>query len=66
MEEWEVYPRAAAAAAVEIVNEGLARVSTTYREELERAREIIAKARASMERLMSEGLIREIPAEFVR
>jgi len=66
MEEWEVYPRAAAAAAVEIVNEGLARVSTTYREELERAREIIAKARASMERLMREGLIREIPAEFVR
>jgi malate dehydrogenase (oxaloacetate-decarboxylating) len=66
MEEWEVYPRAAAAAAVEIVNEGLARVSTTYREELERAREIIAKARASMEKLMREGLIREIPAELVR
>jgi Malic enzyme len=66
MEEWEVYPRAAAAAAVEIVNEGLARVSTTYREELERAREIIAKARASMEKLMRDGLIREIPTELVR
>ena len=66
MEEWEVYPRAAAAAAVEIVKEGLARVTTTYNEELERARSIIAKSRASMEKLMKEGLIRELPAELMR
>jgi malate dehydrogenase (oxaloacetate-decarboxylating) len=66
MEEWEVYPRAAAAAAVEIVNEGLARVNTTYNEELERARNIISKSRASMEKLMKEGLIRELPAELIR
>lgn len=66
MEEWEVYPRAAAAAAVEIVKEGLARVTTTYNEELERARSIIAKSRASMEKLMKEGLIKELPAELMR
>ncbi|ABW01219.1 NAD(P)-dependent malic enzyme [Caldivirga maquilingensis] len=66
MEEWEVYPRAAAAAAVEIVKEGLARVTTTYNEELERARSIIAKSRASMEKLMREGLIKELPAELMR
>lgn len=66
MEEWEVYPRAAAAAAVEIVNEGLARVNTTFREEHERAREIILRARLSIEKLVKEGLIKDIPAELIR
>ncbi|MFP3230949.1 MAG: NADP-dependent malic enzyme, partial [Caldisphaera sp.] len=35
MEEWEVYPRVAAAVAVKAVEQGFARKTTTYKEELE-------------------------------
>jgi malate dehydrogenase (oxaloacetate-decarboxylating) len=57
MEEWEVYPRVAAAIAVRAVEEGVARRTTTYKEELERAREIIGNARKKVEVLFERGLI---------
>jgi len=57
MEEWEVYPRVAAAIAVRAVEEGVARKTTTYKEELERAREIIGNARKKVEVLFERGLI---------
>jgi len=57
MEEWEVYPRVAAAIAVRAVEEGVARRTTTYKEELERAREIISNARKKVEVLFERGLI---------
>jgi len=57
MEEWEVYPRVAAAIAVKAVEEGVARRTTTYKEELERAREIIGNARKKVEVLFERGLI---------
>ncbi|MFP3172309.1 MAG: malic enzyme-like NAD(P)-binding protein, partial [Acidilobus sp.] len=57
MEEWEVYPRVAAAIAVKAVEEGVARKTTTYREELERAREIIGTVRQKIDALIDRGLI---------
>jgi len=57
MEEWEVYPRVAAAIAVRAVEEGVARKTTTYKEELERAREIIGNARKKVDVLFERGLI---------
>jgi Malic enzyme len=57
MEEWEVYPRVAAAIAVRAVEEGVARRTTTYKEELERAREIIGNARKKVDVLFERGLI---------
>ncbi|ADL19383.1 Malate dehydrogenase [Acidilobus saccharovorans 345-15] len=57
MEEWEVYPRVAAAVAVKAVEEGVARRTTTYREELERATEIIGTVRQKINALLDKGLI---------
>jgi len=57
MEEWEAYPRVAAAIAVKAVEEGVARRTTTYREELERAREIIGTVRQKIDALIDRGLI---------
>ena len=64
MEEWEVYPRVAAAVAVKAVEEGLARKTTTYKEELERARRIIGLTREKYETLWSKGLIPKPPVDY--
>ena len=61
MEEWEVYPRVAAATASKAVEQGLARVPLTYKEELEHARAIIEESRRKLEALWRAGLIREPP-----
>ncbi len=60
MDEWELYPRVAAAVAVKAVEQGVARRTTTYREELEFAREIIATTREKYARLVEAGLIERI------
>jgi malate dehydrogenase (oxaloacetate-decarboxylating) len=57
MDEWEVFPREAAAVAVKAVEEGLARIPTTYDEELKRAEEIIRRSRDLTQNMMSEGFI---------
>jgi len=49
MEEWDLYPRVAAAVAVKAVEQGVARRTTTFEEELERARRIIAPYKANAE-----------------
>ncbi len=64
MEEWEVYPRVAAAVATKAVEEGLARKTTTFKEELERAREIIGLTRTKYLKLWGEGLIRKPPVDY--
>jgi malate dehydrogenase (oxaloacetate-decarboxylating) len=57
MEEWEVFPREAAAVAVKAVEQGVARLTTTYDEEFERASQIIRQAREMTQLLMREGFI---------
>jgi malate dehydrogenase (oxaloacetate-decarboxylating) len=58
MEEWDVYPREAAAAAYEACLEGLARKKTSKEKEYEHAKEIISIARRKFEQLKISGLIR--------
>ena len=57
MEEWEVYPRVAAAVAVKAVEQGFARKTTTYKEELDRARKIISNTREKIKLLWEREYI---------
>jgi malate dehydrogenase (oxaloacetate-decarboxylating) len=57
MDEWEVFPREAAAVAVQAVKEGLARTPLTYEEELKNAEEIIRRSRGLTTHMMEEGFI---------
>jgi malate dehydrogenase (oxaloacetate-decarboxylating) len=61
MEEWEVYPRVAAAVAEWLSRNGMARIPTTYEEEVERARAIIARARRVLEEMVRNELVKPIP-----
>ncbi len=61
MEEWHLYPRVAAAVAVKAVEQGVARKTTTYREELERAEEIIRRSREKHDLMLERGLIERPP-----
>jgi len=64
MEEWDFYPRVAAAVAVKAVEQGVARKSTGWKEEYERAREIIATAKLMIETLFGKGLIRNLLSDL--
>jgi malate dehydrogenase (oxaloacetate-decarboxylating) len=57
MDEWEVFPREAAAVAVKAVEQGLARIPMTYDEELKNAENIIRRSRNLTEHMMQEGFI---------
>lgn len=59
MDEWEVFPREAAAVAAKAVEQGIARVSTTQDEEYQRAASIIKDARDLTRMMMDEGFIAE-------
>ncbi|MEM1954292.1 MAG: NADP-dependent malic enzyme [Nitrososphaerota archaeon] len=61
MEEWEVYPRVAAAVADWLSRNGLARKPTTYEDEVERAKNIIGRARRVLEEMVRTELVRPIP-----
>ena len=63
MEDWTLYPRVAASIAVKAVEEGHARRSLSYNEELERASEIISNARRKVEKLVEAGLIRVLEGD---
>ena len=58
MDEWEAYARVAAAVASKTVSLGLARKTTTYNEELERAMYIIHNAREKWRHLWDAGLFK--------
>ncbi len=64
MEEWEAYAREAAAVAVKAVELGIARRTTTYKEEFERASIIIRMAREKWAKLWEAGLIAKPPEVF--
>ncbi|MCE4607812.1 MAG: malate dehydrogenase, partial [Caldisphaeraceae archaeon] len=59
MEEWEIYPRIAASVATKAVEQGLARKTTTYKEELERAGEIIELSRRKLNMAYEMGMIKD-------
>ncbi len=63
MDDWEVFPREAAAVAMKAIEQGIARIHTTYEEEFERASTIIRSAREMTDMLMREGFIPEAPED---
>lgn len=64
MEEWEVFPREAAAVGMKAVEEGVAlRTDVTREQLLKEAEETIRNARSSVQLLMKEGYIPEYKEE---
>jgi len=63
MDDWEVFPKEAASVAMKAVEQGLARVETTYEDEYKLAMQIIQRSRSMTKRMMEEGFIPEPPAD---
>ncbi|GAB4475892.1 MAG: NADP-dependent malic enzyme [Anaerolineales bacterium] len=61
MDDWEVFPREAAAVAMKAQEQGVARVSKTYQELYEHAHKIIKRSRELTQMMMKEGFIAEAP-----
>jgi malate dehydrogenase (oxaloacetate-decarboxylating) len=57
MDDWEVFPREAAAVAAKAVEQGLAGKPATYVEEYERAAKIIKRSRDLTQSMMEDGSI---------
>jgi malate dehydrogenase (oxaloacetate-decarboxylating) len=57
MDEWEVYPRIAAATGMKAQEQGLAKLTVSREALLQRAYDTIKSARAATELMMKEGLI---------
>jgi len=61
MDEWEVFPREAAAVAMKAQEQGLARIQLSYDELLQNAKTIIKRSRDLTQTMMREGFIPEAP-----
>jgi malate dehydrogenase (oxaloacetate-decarboxylating) len=61
MDDWEVFPREAAAVAVKAQEQGLARIQTTYEEEFKNATDIIRRSRNLTQMMMKDGFISVAP-----
>ncbi len=61
MDDWEVFPREAAAVGMKAQEQGLARLSLSYDELLEKARTIIGRSRDLTHMMMEQGFIAEAP-----
>ncbi len=61
MDEWEVYPREAAAVGVKAVEQGIARVALTWDELHRNAEAMIRQSRETTRLLMESGMIPEAP-----
>jgi malate dehydrogenase (oxaloacetate-decarboxylating) len=59
MDDWEVFPREAAAVAMKAQEQGLARIQLTYDEILNNASKIIKRSRDLTRMMMEEGYIEE-------
>jgi malate dehydrogenase (oxaloacetate-decarboxylating) len=62
MDEWEVFPRVAAATALKAQEQGIARLSKTREQLHEQAAHVIGEAREATRLLMDRGLIPQPPA----
>jgi malate dehydrogenase (oxaloacetate-decarboxylating) len=63
MDDWEVYPREAAAVAVKAVEQGVAKIETTYEKELDYASGIIKLTRDMTRMMMEKGFIEQAPED---
>lgn len=63
MDDWEVFPREAAAVAMKAQEQGLARILTTYEDEFENAKHIIKRSRDLTKMMMEEHFILEPPVD---
>lgn len=61
MDDWEVFPREAAAVAMKAQEQGVARISMTYDELYQHAHKIIKRSRDLTHMMMEEGFIAEAP-----
>ena len=64
MDDWEVFPREAAAVAMKAQEQGLARIPMTYEQEFENARHIIQRSRDMTRTMMEDGYIAEAPDDI--
>jgi malate dehydrogenase (oxaloacetate-decarboxylating) len=62
MDDWEVFPREAAAVAMKAIEQKLARVPMTYEQEFQNAVTIIRRSRDLTKSMMADGFIAEPPA----
>jgi len=63
MDDWEVFPREAAAVGMKAQEQGLARIQLSYEELLANARTIIKRSRSLTQMMMDEGFIAEAPED---
>ena len=63
MDEWEVYPREAAAVGTKAVEQGIARQALTWDELYKKAEDMIARSRETTKLLMESGIIAAAPTE---
>lgn len=63
MDDWEIFPREAAAVAMKAQEQGLARIPTTYEQEFENAKRIIKRSRDLTHTMMEKGFIAEAPVD---
>jgi malate dehydrogenase (oxaloacetate-decarboxylating) len=63
MDDWEVFPREAAAVGTKAIEQGLARIEMSYDELYTHAHKIIKRSRDMTHRLMEEGFIEQAPEE---
>jgi len=61
MDDWEVFPREAAAVAVKAQEQGLARKQISFEDEFEQASTIIRRSRDLTHMMMKDGFIAEAP-----
>lgn len=63
MDDWEVFPREAAAVATKAIEQGLAKINLTYEQEYEQATRIIKRSRALTQTMMDQGFIAAPPSD---
>jgi malate dehydrogenase (oxaloacetate-decarboxylating) len=63
MDEWEVFPREAAAVGVKAQEQGLARLQMSYDELFQHAHDIIQRSRNLTQTMMTQGFIPEAPTD---
>jgi malate dehydrogenase (oxaloacetate-decarboxylating) len=63
MDEWEVFPREAAAVGVKAQEQGLARIQMSYDELFQHAHDIIQRSRNLTQTMMTQGFIPEAPTD---
>jgi malate dehydrogenase (oxaloacetate-decarboxylating) len=64
MDDWEIFPREAAAVAMKAIEQDIARFHMTYEEEYQNASTIIRRSRELTRNMMKEGFIANPPEDL--